>query len=205
MDILSEMLIDTDEFWDDLKREFLSRRILVFNDGVNDRIIESLVMYILKWNVEDKDLPKKKRKPIWLVINSPGGDSIVGNALVDAIEYSKTPVYTVGLGSVASMAFCIFICGKKRYAFPNTTFLMHESEIKLANSMGKAKDTMLFCEKLERRSKENILSHTNITEEMYDANFNAEYYMYGDDQAKELGIVDYVIGIDCDIDAILHE
>ena len=203
MELLSTLSSTSDDFWDELKREYLERRVLILNDTVDENIIEDLVLYILKWNSEDRNISKNKRKPIWLVINSPGGDSIVGSSLVDVINFSKTPVYTVGLGMVASMAFCIYICGKKRYAFPNTTLLMHDGNITISNSSGKAKDTMAYCEELERRSKNNILSHTNITEDMYDDNFNKELYMYADDQAKELGCLDYVIGIDCDIDTIL--
>lgn len=201
MEILSGTF--DDKFWDELKEEWLKKRRLVFNTEVDDNIIEDIILYILKWNAEDKHLAPEDRKPIWLIINSPGGDSIVGAALIDVINASKTPIYTLGVGCVASMAFCVFICGKKRYAFPNTTLLMHDGTISIQNSTNKARDTMQYCEELEKRSKENILSHTNMTEEMYDENFNKEYYMYADTLAKELGCVDYVIGVDCDIDEIL--
>ena len=202
MELLST-LSSGDEFWDELKRENLDNRRLIFNCSVTEDIIEDLILYIFKWNMEDKDLPVEKRKPIWLIINSPGGDAIIGSALIDVIDQSLTPVYTLGVGMVASAAFCIYICGKKRYAFPNTTFLMHDGNVTISNSTNKARDTMEYCEELERRSKENILSHTNITEETYKDNFNKELYMYADDKAKELGCVDYVIGIDCGFDAIL--
>ncbi len=193
----------TDAFWDGMKGENLEARRLIFNDEVNENIIEDLILYILKWNKEDVGLPVKKRKPIYLIVNSPGGDQIIGNALIDAINYSKTPIYTVGIGIVASAAFCIYICGKKRYAFPNTTLLMHDGTISIQNSTNKVRDTMEYCNELERRSKENILAHTLITDELYEENFNKEFYMYADTTAKELGCVDYVIGVDCDIDEIL--
>lgn len=193
----------TDKFFDEMKQENLNDRRIVFNDEVTEAVIEDIVLYILKWNKEDKDIAVSKRKPIWIIINSPGGDSIVGSSIIDAINYSKTPVYTLGIGIVASMAFCIFICGKKRFAFPNTTLLMHDGTISIQNSSNKAKDTMAYCEELERRSKANILEHTNISEEMYDENFDKEFYMYADTLGKELGCVDYVIGVDCDIDKIL--
>lgn len=55
-------------------------------------------MMILKWNSEDKKLPLSCRKKIFVYINSDGGDCILGNQILSTIEYSNTPVITIGLG-----------------------------------------------------------------------------------------------------------
>ena len=56
--------------------------------------------------------------------------------------------------------------------------------------------------KLEERIKQYVLSRSTVTEEEYDSKYRVEWYMFAD-EAKENGFVDYIIGEDCDIDAIV--
>ena len=72
----------------------------------------ALERLILRWNMEDKDIPPEDRKPIWVYIQSPGGNLLYMSALLDAIELSVTPVYTVNMGYAASAAALIFMAGK---------------------------------------------------------------------------------------------
>lgn len=184
-------------------KENLEKRILVFNDEVNENVVENYALYILKWNAEDKDIPVEKRTPIKIYINSPGGSVFDGELLVDTILSSKTPIRGVAFGLVASMAYRIYIACHERYAFRNTVLLQHDGEIAIANSRGKAKDTMRFFNTMEDRTKQFVLSRTKMTEEFYDEIYNQEYYMYANTDGKELGCVDKIIGEDCDIEEIL--
>ena len=160
-------------------------------------------MYIMKWNTEDKDLPVEKRKPIWLYLQTPGGDVIAGFSLIDVIQTSETPVYTVCFSDCASMGFHIFISGHKRYAFKNSILLIHDGEISVNNSSSKAKDTMKFFETLDKRIKNHVTTSTKITPEFYDSIYDKEYYMYANEEGKELGCVDYIIGEDVPLATIL--
>ena len=45
------------DVYDELMREFLNNRTLVFNDDVDDNVIENYIMHILRWNKEDIGLP----------------------------------------------------------------------------------------------------------------------------------------------------
>ena len=52
-----------DDLYTEIIKENLNNRVLVFNDEVNDALIENYILYILKWNREDKDIdPSKRRK-----------------------------------------------------------------------------------------------------------------------------------------------
>lgn len=64
---------------------------------------------------------------IQLIINSEGGLCSVGFAIVDMIDWSRLPVYTTGVGIVASMALAIFMAGEKghRVLTPRTSILSH--------------------------------------------------------------------------------
>jgi len=84
----------------------------------------------------------------------------------------------------------------------NSTFLQHEGELEISNSTSKFKNTINFYDNMEERFKQNVLKYTNMTEDYYDSIYTTEFWLYAD-EAKELGIVDKIIGVDCKIDEIL--
>jgi ATP-dependent protease ClpP protease subunit len=61
---------------------------------------------------------------------------------------------------------------------------------------------MKFFDCMEERTKEYVLERTKMTEEFYDKIYEQEYWMYAD-EAKDLGVVDKIIGVDCTFDDIL--
>ena len=67
----------------------------------------------------------------------------------------------------------------------------------------KAKDTMKFIENLDERVKQHVINNTKITAEFYDSIYDTEYYLFANDNGKELGCVDYIIGEDTPINTIL--
>ena len=200
---LLQQLTGNDDLYTEIIKENLEKRILVFNEDVNESIIENYILYILKWNAEDKDIPIEKRKPIIIYNNSPGGNVFDGESLISTILSSKTPVKGVAFGLVASMGYRIYLACHERLAFPNSVLLQHDGDIAIRNSTSKARDTMKFFESMEARTKQFVLSRTKMTEEFYDKIYNQEYYMYADAEGKDLGCVDKIIGIDCDIDEII--
>lgn len=64
---------------------------------------------------------------IQMIVNSCGGEWHAGFAVVDVMEWSRLPVYTTGMGLVASMALVLFIAGQKgrRVLMPHTSLLSH--------------------------------------------------------------------------------
>jgi len=183
--------------------EDLEGRRLYINFGIDESVIESIVYQIMRFNREDKGKPVEERTPIKLFINSPGGDVCAGYGLIDAILTSKTPVYTINQAMCASMGFLIFIAGDKRYTMPHSEFLMHDGSTAGWDSTAKMKDRMDFeLGELEQMTREYILSRTQITEDMYKEKYRVEWYFLPK-LAKEIGVADYIIGEDCDIDEII--
>ena len=191
-----------DDLFTEIIKENLDQRVLVFNDDVNDMVIENYILYILKWNREDKDIPVEKRRDITIYINSPGGSAISGFNFVDVIRNSATKVKGVCFGLAASMGYHILLACHERIGFKNSILLQHDGEISISNSTSKAKDTMKFFDSMEQRTKEYVLSRTTMTEEFYDKIYDQEYWMYAD-EAKKLGCIDKIIGEDIDLDEIL--
>lgn len=202
MDIEAILGENQSPIWDETLRYFINDRVLVFNDNIDYNVIEDIIMYIIKWNKEDKDLPIEKRKKIRLYISSPGGNTFNGNILSNVILQSKTPIIGIALDLCASAAYYAFLACDERIAFQETSFLQHEGEISIENSRSKAKQTAEFFDSMEDKAKQFILSRTNITAELYDQVYDNEFWMDAE-KAKELGVIHKIIGQDCDLDYIL--
>lgn len=183
--------------------EDLEGRRLYINFGIDEMVIESIVYQIMRFNRQDKGLPVEKRKPIIIYINSIGGCVSDGWGLIDAIITSKTPVYTVNQALCASMGFLVFLAGNKRFAMPHAEFLMHDGGTGVANSTAKARDYMDFeTNQLEVMTKEYVCKYTKITPALYDEKYRVEWWFLPK-EGKEIGVVDYIISEDCDIDDII--
>lgn len=191
-----------EDFYGEIIRENLENRILIFNDEVDENIVENYILRILKWNREDKNLPIENRIPIKIYINCPGGSTFDGLNFVDVIIQSKTPVIGIAFSLAASMGYHIFIACHERVAFKDSILLQHDGELVIQNSSSKAKDTVKFFNSMDRRLKDHVLNHTKMTEEYYDKIYDQEYWIFAD-EAKDLGMVDKIIGEDCDLDDII--
>ena len=184
--------------YDELMKYCTDKRVLIINKDIDNSVIESYAIRILRWNDEDKDILPEKRHPITILIHSYGGDLYSTLFLIDMIKQSKTPIRTVGMGFVASAAYYIYINGHDRLAFENTVFLQHDGTISIADSNSKVKDFIAFNDLMEERIKESILTQTKITADFYDKTFDKEYYFFAD-KGKELGVVDKIIGQDIEL------
>ena len=89
------------EFYDGIRN-----RMLYLDNDVESELILEMQKYIISWNREDKDIPIEQRKPIKIMIFSPGGDIISMYNLIDIILLSKTPVYTYNIGMAYMQLDC---------------------------------------------------------------------------------------------------
>ena len=143
-----------------------------------DEGVLQFIRLIIRFNQEDKEIKDySKRKPIRIYITSYGGSVDVGNALISAIQLSKTPVYVYGIGPIASMAALIFISGHKRYALPMSSFLIHQGSASLGGNMGSVLDTADNFKRLEADVKKYILSRTKIDSKLYAKKVKTEWYL----------------------------
>ncbi len=68
-------------------------------------------------------------KPIWIVMNSPGGNATECFALCDmmrAITKKGTAINILGVGEIASAGVALMQMGTRRYSLPLTRFLVHQ-------------------------------------------------------------------------------
>lgn len=180
----------------------LKQRKLFISTNICQETVDDAIRHIMQINREDMGAAREDRKPIILYITSNGGDVDAGFALIDVILSSETPVYVINQGYQYSMGFLIGLAGHKRYSMPHAKFLMHDGSQFIYNSGAKAQDQMEFNKRMEERIKGYVLSRTKITSDMYDSQMRKEWYMFAE-EAKELGVTDYIIGEDCTINDII--
>ena len=190
------------EIYTTIVKEHLNQRKIILNEDIDDNIIENICLMIMQWNKEDKGLPKNCRNPIYIYINSDGGDVISGSQVLSSISTSTTPVITIGFAKCASMGSYILAAGHKRYCFPNTIVLYHDGQTGYVSSSNKGKDIQKFYDNLEKRMTDFMIEHSNMSAEFLEEIKDREYYMFAE-EAKERGIVDGIIGQDIELDSLL--
>jgi len=62
--------------------------------------------------------------PIYIMIDSPGGDVTAGFTLFDVMALSRAPIITI-TQAAASMATVVMQAGKERLCYPHSRFMLH--------------------------------------------------------------------------------
>lgn len=170
----------------------LENRIIWLEEEVGDSTLE-IVKRILHWNKEDAKIAIEKRKPIKILINSPGGSLSMNYTLIDTIALSKTPIYGFNMGVCMSAAAFIFLACHKRYMLEHSRFLLHQGSAD--NISGSFAEIVASIEDYQAQVAElskHVAKYTNYTEEEIANNIVNEWYIYKD-EALEKGLVDGVV------------
>ena len=170
----------------------INKRVYWLTEEIGEETLD-LVQYITRWNREDKGMPIEERKPIRIIIDCGGGSLSVSETLSNIIKMSKTPIIGIALGFVASGASVIFLSCHKKYALPNTVFVLHKGS---CNGVSGTYDEIVsFARDYEKQIEmlmEFYIENTKYTEEEIEENIQTDWYIRMD-EATEKGLVDEVI------------
>lgn len=172
--------------------EDLQRRTFWISDEVNDDLMYELSHYILKWNSEDKDIPEMDRKPIYLLMNCPGGDLDAYASICSMIELSKTPVIGVAMGLVASAASLIYLSCHVRLALKSSYFILHKGSAALSGDFDNIMNSIDDYKREVEKMANHILEHSNYTREEVESHIGRDWYIRAP-EALEKGLVDQII------------
>ena len=170
----------------------LENRIYWLSDEINNYTFD-LVQYIIRWNQEDKGIPVEQRKPIRIIIDCPGGHLSVSETVSNIIKMSKTPVYGIALGYVASGATVIYLSCHKKFALPNSVFVLHKGSC--SGVSGTYDEIVAFAKDYEKQMETLIdfyITNTKYTEEEIEENIQTDWYIRTE-EALEKGIVDELV------------
>jgi len=134
------------------------REIYLF-EPINNKISQDII-------IEMQSMAEvNPKKPIWFYLNSVGGYVPAGLAIIDVMEKIslQTPIYTVAVGEVCSMASLIFVCGTKRFISENSYFMGHPMSFGTQDYSSFVRDRVNYCAELEERLMNIYKKRTKLT------------------------------------------
>jgi len=134
--------------------------------------------------------------PIYIMINSPGGEISSGFSIYDTARFISCPVTTIVTGMAASMGSMIALCAKKknRLAFPNSKFMIHQPSIS-GHIYGSASDLEINAKEI-LKTKEKInhiyADETGMSIEDVRAATDRDTWM-GAEDALKFGLISRIV------------
>ena len=164
--------------------------IIYISGNIDDGTSESVCKEIIEYNISNEV------DHIQIIVNSPGGSCPAGFAMIDIMEWSRLPIYTTGIGMIASMGLLVFMTGNKgrRVITPRTSILSHRY-----SAMTWGNHSQLLAGRKEQdlehqRIIDHYLLYSNI-----DSKDELENYLLRDvdtwltsEEAVQFGVVDVV-------------
>jgi len=173
----------------DIYSRLLKENIIFIGTPIDDNVANLVIAQILFLAAEDPE------KDISLYINSPGGVTTSGLAILDTMNLVEPDIVTYCVGQAASMAAVLLAAGTKgkRYSLPFSRVLIHQPH---ATGLGgqaadidiQARDILRTRELLNRILAES----TGQPLEKIERDVDRDYIM-DSKQALEYGIIDRVI------------
>ena len=171
-----------------LMQKFLNTRQIILSGEVNKELAEKVIRQLLILEADSAS------KPIYVYIDSPGGDVDAGFAIFDMIRFIKPPIYTIGMGLVASAGALILLAASKNYrlGLPNSHYLIHQP---LSGIKGVATDIEIHAKEIEKiRVKINALIAEETGKDVADVAKDTDRdYWLSADEAAAYGLILQVI------------
>ena len=172
---------------DALSAKFLKTRQILLSGEVNKALAEKIIRQLLILEADSEE-------PIYIFIDSPGGDVDAGYAIFDMIRFVKAPVYCIGMGLVASAGALILLAAHKsrRLGLPNSHYLIHQP---LSGIKGVATDIEIHAREIEKtRAKINALIAEETGKELaqVEKDTDRDYWMSAT-EALDYGLISKVI------------
>lgn len=172
----------------DIYSRLLRDRIVMINGEIEPTMANTVVAQLLFLESENPNAD------ISLYINSPGGDVSAGWAIMDTMQYIKSPVSTIGMGLVASMGSVLLAAGEKgkRFVLPNTQVMIHQP---MAGARGQITDMEIQLSQFQKNKKALIKQMAEFTgrkeKEVFEA-MERDNWM-NPSEAKDFGLIDKVL------------
>ena len=170
-----------------ITEKLLKERIIFLDKEINSKTASDIVAKLLYLDSENND-------DITIYINSPGGEISSGFMIYDTIQFIKSDVQTVSLGTTASMAAILLISGTKgkRKILPNSNVMLHDLS---GSAKGKFSDIMVEIKEIQKLHEKifNIINkNTTLTKDQINEILKNDFWLTSEDALK-YGVVDQII------------
>lgn len=164
----------------------IKNRELFLYEVVNENSVSRLIKEIKALNYVNK-------KPITLWINSPGGSTTNGFALINVMRAVKSPIITIVNSEAASMASQIAVAGNIRKIVWNGWFMLHDMSGGIKGDYsGKVKYRAQWIEQHYKQLETVYKMYTKLTQKDLEIARNGELWLDAEQSLKK-GLVDTVI------------
>lgn len=170
----------------DLFSRLLVDRIIFIRGAIDQDLADSVVAQLLFLDsTDDSD--------IFMYINSPGGEVSAMYGVFDTIQYIKSDVTTLGLGTCASAAAFLLCSGVKgkRFALPSTQIMLHELSGGVSGKVGDVKGHYKHMEDLHNAMSKQYSKMTGQPLKKIRRDLERDFYMTPEEAIK-YGIIDKV-------------
>jgi ATP-dependent Clp protease protease subunit len=172
---------------DAFMEKFLKTRTILVSGEINKDLAEKVVRQLLLLESMGED-------PIKVFIDSPGGDADAGFAVFDMLRFVSPPVWTIGMGLVASAASIIALAAprERRVGLPNSHYLIHQP---LSGMRGNASEIEIHAREIEKIKERINRLYAQETGQDYDRvvkDTDRDYWM-GAEEAVTYGLLAKVI------------
>jgi ATP-dependent Clp protease protease subunit len=167
----------------------LLRDRIIFVSEITPESANLIVAQMLFLQSEDS------KKPIYMYINSPGGDISAGMAIIDTMNFVKPEIHTICIGMAASMGAVILSQGSdgKRFALPNSEVMIHQP---LTGVEGQASDVVIRAEHIVKSKNKLYEMMANKSKKKsqkeIEKDADRDHWM-GAQEAKDYGLIDEII------------
>lgn len=191
MSYLIPTVIEKSQFGErayDIYSRLLRERIVFLGGLIDDDVANIVVAQLLFLQSEDL------KKDISLYINSPGGYTHSGLAIIDTMNHLKPDISTVCVGMAASMAAVMLSAGAKgkRFALPNAEVMIHQPH---GGAQGQATDIEISARqilKLRESINKMLAKNTGQPLSKIEKDVDRDYFMSAE-EAKKYGIIDKIL------------
>ena len=156
---------------------------------IHEPITSPLAMVV---NAQLLYLDAESHDPIFMYISSPGGEVMAGLSILDVMNHVASPVHTVAMGMVASMASVLLGAGDRRYILPNAQVMLHQP---LGGAQGQASDIEITAKqilKIKEKLNRMLAQATGKPIEEIERVTDRDSY-FDAEEALEFGLVDEIL------------
>lgn len=176
------------ERYQDIYSRLLKERIIFLNGPVEDNMAATIVAQLLFLESVDS------KKPVFMYVNSPGGQVTSGTAIRDTMRFIEPPVSTVCIGQACSMGAMLLMAGEKgmRFSLPDSRVMIHDPSSGMGRSI--VADMKIHMEetfKLQARLHEMVVEDTGQPLDVVQKAMERDCFMSAP-EAKDWGIIDAV-------------
>ncbi len=172
----------------DLFSRLLNDRIIILTGPIDSAVAATIVGQMLFLEAQDPD------KDIYLYLNSYYGDESAGLSIYDTMNYIKCDIVTICMGMGGGIGALLVAAGApgKRYALPNTEFLLEQPH---SGARGQASNIKIAADHvLHTREVMNgiLVKHTGRTLAEVEAMTEREHFLDAE-EAVAFGLIDKIL------------